>query len=141
MSRDQKKRFRSKWAKEKYQEYKEGRKHSEVHRNMERSVGKYKNFDQIVKEEGGRKSAAALQGAIRYCLKCIKMGGKWIKYKSMQERLTFLYVDEEYIDEFEESFERYQIEFTMDKKDGPTSDPSPNGKKSKEAQVGGHDSG
>eukprot|EP00959_Pyramimonas_sp_CCMP1952_P055548 1160807-Pyramimonas_sp.AAC.1 len=63
------------------------------------------------------------------------MGGKWIKFKSMQERLAFLDVDEEFIDEFEESFERYQVESTSEKKDEPaapaeaTPGPKPKGKR------------
>ena len=114
MPRDLKTKFRQQWGKERYADYEEGRKHinSETHKN--RQIGTYLNFDQLLNEEGGRQSQAAIHGAMRYALACLKMGKKWVKHNDMSKRVTFLYCKQEFIDEFKESWVEYQKESTKD---------------------------
>ena len=102
--------FRKEWAEKTYSDYEEARKHIVAEQHKERSIGRYMNMDQLVREEGGKESPSAVEGAIRYAIACIRMRGKWVKVHKLTKRTLFLYVHEEHIDSFEESWIKYQVE-------------------------------
>eukprot|EP00969_Alexandrium_andersonii_P178784 7904304-Alexandrium_andersonii.AAC.1 len=99
MPRAVKEKFRAQWGSERYAEYEEGRKHILSESHTDRQIGTYLNIDQIIAEEGGRDSKAAVAGAIRYAVACAKMGKKWTKWHRVTaRRRRFLYCKEEHID-------------------------------------------
>eukprot|EP00969_Alexandrium_andersonii_P249010 11004749-Alexandrium_andersonii.AAC.1 len=64
MPRAVKEKFRAQRGAERYAEYEEGWKHILSEPHTDRRTGTYLNIDQIIAEEGGRESKAAVAGAI-----------------------------------------------------------------------------
>ena len=60
----------------------------------------------IAQQEGGDEEA--YRCAVRYALKCCRMGGKWVDYNPMTERYEFLYVKRCHITTFTEAWRSFE---------------------------------
>lgn len=88
----QKLEFRVRWAGAQFENIRKGRVFTEAFRRVDLSVGTYRPFQAIVREEGGKDDPEAVAAATRICVKCTQMGEPWVSYNKMSERLEFLYV-------------------------------------------------
>ena len=77
------------------------------------------SFDRVVVEEGTHVSRRAVASAKSYCRKCIELtvctvqngvGRVWAKWHNMGQRLSFYYVVESEMHEFEQAWSKYQVE-------------------------------
>eukprot|EP00969_Alexandrium_andersonii_P326031 14405440-Alexandrium_andersonii.AAC.1 len=66
-SRSEKLEYRKEWASKQFERYTQTRQHTKRTENTQRNIGEHLNIDAIIKAEGGRKSEAAVRGALNYC--------------------------------------------------------------------------
>ena len=86
------------------QEYVRGSKtHVKSYSFVNRNHGCYRPFGAIVQKEGGWKDKAAVRGTAVMALKCIKMGGEWMDWNFLTERLEFWHIKSERIENFTEA--------------------------------------
>ncbi|CAK0855932.1 unnamed protein product [Prorocentrum cordatum] len=81
---DDRRDYRTEWAQRKLTELKRKYIHKRAYKMVDESVGTYFSFSRIVVE-----NAIA---ARRYCEACIAMGGEWLTYCSLTQRVKFFYV-------------------------------------------------
>ena len=110
-TRSQKEVMRANWLKRQYEQYIERRTFTKTRQKIELKHGTPLNIDALIKAEGGRKSIAAVQGAINYAKACLVMRGKWVSFNTMSKRIEFLYVKKEYRDLFSQAWSETQEEF------------------------------
>eukprot|EP00973_Karenia_brevis_P059822 8327122-Karenia_brevis.AAC.1 len=84
--------LRAKWANEQYQMLKQQKVYTESSKSAWSNDGKYMAFVNVLKAEGGDLCMEGRRAAELYCYKCMMMGGKWVQYNPMTERLEFLYI-------------------------------------------------
>ena len=87
---EHKARFRKQWAEQRYNEYRESRTFQESSSITERESGSYLPLARICHKEGGGESGRI--AAMRYCMRCLELGGEWIDHCSFTGRIKFLYV-------------------------------------------------
>lgn len=76
-------------------------------RSVDTSTGTYLPPGRIIKEEGGKGDASNIEAAWRHIHKCIKLGGKFVKWNGFTERHEFLYFRTETKQIFEEASPRF----------------------------------
>ena len=88
-------------------------------RKRKSEIGTWMSFDRVVVEEGTHVSRRAVASAKSYCRKCIELtvltvqsgvGRVWAKWHNMGQRLSFYYVVESEMHEFEQAWSKYQVE-------------------------------
>ena len=67
----------------------------------------YMPSEQIVQEEGGETSPAAVKAATLYAMKALAMGGEWIRYNVMTERTDILYLQYPHDSTFSPNWSRF----------------------------------
>lgn len=87
---ENKNKFRKNWAQARYNEYRESRTFEESTSITERESGSYLPLARICHKEGGGQSGRI--AAMRYCMRCLELGGEWIDHCSFTGRIKFLYV-------------------------------------------------
>ena len=80
--------------------------HVTEYNNVDREKGEYLPLYKIWEREG--KNAAGLVAAQKIVLKCLVMGGKWIRWNDMTERYDFLYIKIQYIQDFRNCWSIYR---------------------------------
>ena len=82
--------FRKHWAQTKLNDVIAGKKKEK--RTVQSFVdqGTYLPFEMVWHKEG--RSDLAWQAALKYCNKCLALGGEWTQLNVMTERLEFLYI-------------------------------------------------
>lgn len=113
----EKKAFRLRWAEMKIQESTVSKVKKEEWQEVESEVGTYEPFDRIVFLEGD--TPAAVDAAMKYCNKAIKMGGPWVAWNPMTERTDVLYVKKSHTKVFARLWGLY-----CEQSAAPSSDPS-----------------
>ena len=86
--------FRLDWANRKLQGIKEaGWTHSKRYQEVDERHGKYLPFGMVVEQYGALYNLkAATEAAVKYCNKCVKMGGRWLFWDGMAEVMTYFHV-------------------------------------------------
>ena len=98
--------FRVKWVQAELDKVVEQRTHSNVLQKIDSKHGRYLSLSRIAVEEGG--DADALVAAVRLAAKCALLGGVWVHWDKMGERLKFLYVELQYNEVFSRSWGLYE---------------------------------
>ena len=102
--------FRIKWAQKAYQDCVASKVHEKTYQKVDRTKGTYLPLSMIVQSEGGKDDPESLSAAEKYCLKCVAMGGEWCSLNSMTERMEYLYLRRESMDEMKEAWSEYEKE-------------------------------
>jgi hypothetical protein len=105
--------FRLEWAKRKLEELQVSRTKEKKYQKVDLSKGKYMSFGTLVESFGihyDRKRAIEL--ATRHAMRCIEMGGKWIRKDEMADDLQYMKVLQEHADIFTEAWSLREQEVT-----------------------------
>ena len=98
----EKQQFRKDWAKSEFNKLAETRKQEKCYSKADRNWGRYLAFERIVVEEGN--GPRALKRACTYVAKCMLMGGKWLLNDLMTESVKFLYIEVQFVEQFQRSW-------------------------------------
>ena len=98
----EKQQFRKDWAKSEFDKLSETRKQEKCYSKADRNWGRYLAFERIVVEEGN--GPRALKRACTYVAKCMLMGGKWLLNDNMTESFKFLYIEVQFVEQFQRSW-------------------------------------
>ena len=149
--RDEKAADRAAWAKKKFDKQREFRKHVTVREDKDKVEGEMLNMDQLIREEGGKDSPAAVQGAMNTARDCIRKGWPWVEKHSQTQRLTFRYLSksssttdaQRWEDGTEESIERGAMTAQPENSGGkrPAEGDHPDASKEKVQRAGQEDAG
>ena len=112
MTRPEASRFRLEWAKKEFTKFKDSKVATKTWRRVDTQKGDYLNMDQLVHDQGGWQSSRAVQGAVRLVRKCVAMGPPWMKKHPQTERLMFLRLHFQFVEEFDESWSHFKEEFS-----------------------------
>ena len=129
--------FRREWAEKEYHQLMERKEKVERLSSMYRDKGIYKPIPVIVRDEGG--DEAARRAAKLYCQKCLAMGGPWVRFNSMTERLEFLHMEKQFIEEHERSWLLHCSETSTGSR--PQGQEVPRKRARSEETVAGHQTG
>jgi len=102
--------FRVDWAQKSFSKFKEEKSFAKSWKRIDLQRGDYLNFDQLIGDQGGIGSRAAVQGAINLTRKCVRMGPPWIKRHPQTERIMFLRLHFAFSEEFEQCWSSYKAE-------------------------------
>eukprot|EP00929_Paragymnodinium_shiwhaense_P074376 TRINITY_DN38061_c0_g1_i2.p1 TRINITY_DN38061_c0_g1~~TRINITY_DN38061_c0_g1_i2.p1 ORF type:complete len:615 (+),score=150.99 TRINITY_DN38061_c0_g1_i2:96-1847(+) len=111
--------FRKNWAKAEYDEYVKTRTFRTTVTQTMLKESSYKGIGRIAWKEGGGKSG--WRAAVNWCISCIQLGGKWLKYCEKSKRIKFLWEEEKWTDEFKQEWselEEWRGRVTAAAKDG-----------------------
>jgi hypothetical protein len=111
MSRADCAKFRVDWAAKSFSKFKEEKTFAKSWKRIDLQRGDYLNFDQLIGDQGGVQSRAAVQGAINLTRKCLRMGPPWVKRHPQTERVMFLRLHFAFSEEFEQCWSSYKREF------------------------------
>jgi hypothetical protein len=111
MSRADCAKFRVDWAEKSFSKFKEEKTFAKSWKRIDLQRGDYLNFDQLIGDQGGVQSRAAVQGAINLTRKCLRMGPPWVKRHPQTERVMFLRLHFAFSEEFEQCWSSYKREF------------------------------
>jgi hypothetical protein len=98
------------WLKAKYNHLLQAKEYCKKYQRVDSTKGVYKPFGRIVQDEGGWDDDAAVTGAKKLAIKCLMMGGNWIKYDYLTERTRLLHLEHSWTEEMTE----YWSMFTKD---------------------------
>ena len=70
--------------------------HIQSYKVVNQSLGTYKPFSMLVQDEGGKDDADSLSAAKKIASKCVALGGDWVSWNVMSERLEFLHLRREH---------------------------------------------
>jgi hypothetical protein len=73
----------------------------------------------------------------RYCSKAVALGGEWISYNVMTERLEILHLERQHSNIMSESWKLYMEESTESSSTSPSDQPGQQGKKDEIVQNAG----
>lgn len=96
--------FRRRWASAEFQKVKEEKYFKSEHNKIDTNLGTYLPVSMIVDAEGGQNNADARVAGAKYISKCIMMGGKWCMYNGMTERMEYLHIRKQCIEQFHRSW-------------------------------------
>ena len=74
---------------------------------VNQSLGTYKPFAKLVQDEGGKDDPEALSAAKKIASKCVALGGDWVSWNVMSERLEFLHLRREHNEIMSNKWELY----------------------------------
>ena len=97
--------FRKDFAKTKMEEAKQTKTEIKEWQKISKDKGIYRPLPMIVVKEGGSKDPENVAASIRYAQKCMAMGGDWISFNCMTERLEFLHIRREHTDIFKRAWQ------------------------------------
>jgi hypothetical protein len=104
VGRRQRQEYRAQWALAQYKNVRVSKTHVKSYSFVNRNHGCYRPFGAIVQKEGGWKDKAAVRGTAVVALKCIKMGGEWMRWNFLTERFEFWHLKCERIEDFTEAW-------------------------------------
>ena len=107
---EEKQNFRFDWAGDKFETSVQSRIHLKKWQKIDTTKGTYMPFRKVHENEGLDEDG--LRAAVLLCMKCIRMGGKWIRFNEFTERLEFLILLHGFVENMEESWAMYQNEST-----------------------------
>jgi hypothetical protein len=87
-----------------------GKKWSKSFSRIDSKKGTYKPFGKIVIDEGGWDDPEAVAGATRLAVKCLLMGGDWVKWDAMTERLRLRHPEDSWQEDLREHWELFRQE-------------------------------
>ena len=99
--------FRQAWANTEYTTMIQKKIHIKSYQVVNASMGTYKPFAVLVKDEGGKDDPECLQAAKKIAAKCVALGGPWVNWNVMSERLEFLHLRKEYNEIMQDSWQQY----------------------------------
>jgi len=99
--------FRLKWAREQYDDIVMAKRHTQSYKVVNQSLGTYKPFAVLVQDEGGKDDPEALNAAKKIASKCVALGGDWVSWNVMSERLEFLHLRREHNEIMSNKWELY----------------------------------
>lgn len=100
--------FRMDWAKQKLTELTVSKSEAKTWRKVDISKGSYYTLERIAQEYGYTVCPArAIQSARAYCLKCLELKGKWLRFDGMSQQYMFLFLVQEAQETFEECWRMY----------------------------------
>jgi len=89
------------------------------------SMGTYKPFAILVRDEGGKDDPECLLAAKKIAAKCVALGGPWVSWNVMSERLEFLHLRKEHNEIMQESWQKYLEEKDESDRPAASSKPTP----------------
>ena len=107
--REAKERLRKQWSELKLQQSTDivCRK-KESWQNIDEEAGVYEPIMRICELEGGKDDLAAVQATMLYVEKAMKMGGDWVSWNPMTERVDILYVKKSHKRRMVEAWETFE---------------------------------
>lgn len=115
--------FRLEWAKMELDTVISKKVYTKSYKVVSASMGTYKPFSMLVRDEGGDQEA--LDAAKRIASKCVILGGDWCSYNVMSERLEFLHLKREHNEIMTTMWQKYMEESNKsDKEQGLNSSSS-----------------
>jgi len=100
--------FRLRWLQTKYDTLVKGREYKESYCRVNTDLGRYLPFYKVWEAEGFDNDG--FQAAIKHCTKALRMGGCWIKWNNMTERIQFLHFESRLEDITQKSWIYWQKE-------------------------------
>ena len=101
--------FRAKWAKAEFQKWESLHKFEKVegHDKTEGKNGRYLTLARIAVEEGGGKTGR--RNSMNYCLRCIVLGGHWLKYdEEFTQSIKYLYIEHTLSEQYKTSWREFK---------------------------------
>ena len=80
------------WAQAKYEEQSAGSTFDDSFSKVDCNVGVFHPLGRIVVEEGGWTDESAIVAAKKYVARCILIGGDFLSYNDVTERMEYLYI-------------------------------------------------
>ncbi len=108
VSREEKRKFRENWAKEKYKDHVVKKNKEESFDTVDTTKGEYLTFGAIVVALGGWGWQPAIDGAKKLCMKCCRLGGQWVDHDDFTEMPMFLKLSKQHTDIFRRKWSQYE---------------------------------
>ena len=105
-SYSEKQEFRRKWAAKIYEKVKASKTRTQEWSRIDTKKGSYLGFGRVLWEEG--LDAEGLEATKNYTKACVDMGAPWVRFNGMSKRVEFLYVRQEYVEEFQDKWRMYE---------------------------------
>lgn len=99
--------FRQAWAEQEFDTIVQKKIHIKSYQVVKASMGTYKPFAILVRDEGGKDDSECLLAAKRIAAKCVSLGAPWVHWNVMSERLEFLHLRKEHNEIMQESWQQY----------------------------------
>jgi len=99
---DEKRIFREKWGLKKYDALKEGRRWCQAWARVDITQGTYMSAERVAEKEGN------YAAAMKHCSKAIAMGGPWISYNDMTERIDYLWLKRTFREEMSKCWSHFR---------------------------------
>ena len=84
--------FRKKWLAAQYSAVIKKKRFTKSWCRIDTEKGRCMSLLTIAQEYGGAEYGSARRAAERYCTKCIRMAGPWVRFNGMTDRVDFLYL-------------------------------------------------
>lgn len=100
----EKSRFRLNWAQAQLTVMQTKYSRSEEWSIESAEIGEYVPLTVLIEREGGAAYKENVEAALRHATKCVKMGGKWLSFNPLTERVEFLHVRKQYNELFRQKW-------------------------------------
>ena len=107
-SRDDRAQFRADWVKVQFAKKQEIREKQTSYKKVNFKRGSYRPFSMIYKKQGGAEDPGAMQATLNICRACMKMGGEWLNYNKMSDRIEFFDLEVGWEKDFSEAWSLYE---------------------------------
>ena len=114
-NREKKEEIRQDWLKSKMKEFTERHTYTKSYRKVDWQKGTYLPLGMVVKKEGGWKDPAAVEGALTLCSRAIALGPPWLQTNFQTGRMTYLYFEIGFNEQFEEAWGLFRTEMLSGK--------------------------
>lgn len=95
--------FRADWARKEYMKFQESTTFKKAYKETIYADSRYFNVGKIMAEEGG--GLRGMKNAVFYALRCLAMGGPWVKENSFTRDMLWLYKVEGMTEEYSTTWE------------------------------------